>query len=60
MQSPEEEITLLSREVVILDYLITAQQLLEMVGTNLQAYERFARKSRIEEIVEGRTVDIHY
>lgn len=31
-----------------------------MVSSNPDAYERFARKSRIEEIVEGKTVDIHY
>lgn len=31
-----------------------------MVNSNPDAYERFARKSRIEEIVEGKTVDIHY
>jgi len=39
-----------SKDVVILDYLITSKQLLEMLcdGEN---YEKFSRKSKIEEIV---------
>jgi hypothetical protein len=32
MANPGEEIGLLSREVVVLDYLVTAQQLLEMIA----------------------------
>lgn len=51
---------MVSKDVVILDYLITSHQLIEMIKNNPQGYERFARKSRIEEIVEGKTVDIHF
>lgn len=51
---------MISKDVIILDYLITSHQLIEMVKSNPHGYERFARKSRIEEIVEGKTVDIHY
>jgi len=46
--------------VIILDYLVTSQQLIEMVRNNPNGYEKFSRKSRIEEIVEGKTVDIHF
>ena len=46
-----------SREIVVLDYLITSKQLIELFK-NGQNYERFSRKSRIEEIVEGKTADI--
>jgi hypothetical protein len=59
MVRPEEDIGLVTKDVVILDYLITSHQLIEMIRSNPAGYERFARKSRIEEIVEGRTVDIH-
>jgi hypothetical protein len=59
MENPEEEIAVISKDVVILDYLITSHQLIEMLKSNPHGYERFARKSRIEEIVEGKTVDIH-
>lgn len=47
MANPEEEITVLSREVIILDYLITARQLIDMIKSHPSAYEKFARKSRI-------------
>lgn len=60
MQNPEEEIVILSREIIILDYLITARQLIDMIKSHPSGYEKFARKSRIEEIVEGKTVEIHY
>ena len=50
---------MVSKDVIILDYLITAHQLIEMVRSGPENYERFARKSRIEEIVEGKTVEIH-
>lgn len=46
-----------SKEIVILDYLITSKQLIELFK-NGENYDRFSRKSRIEEIVEGRTADI--
>ena len=46
-----------SREIVVLDYLITSKQLIELFK-NGENYERFSRKSRIEEIVEGKTADI--
>lgn len=44
-------------EIITLDYLITAKQLIDIFrhGEN---HEKFARKSRIEEIVEGKTADI--
>jgi serine/threonine-protein kinase ULK2 len=45
------------QEIVILDYLMTAKQLID-IFQNGENYERFARKSRIEEIVEGRTAEI--
>lgn len=53
-----------SRDIVILDYLITCKQLLEMIDKEVRAngcenYEKFARKSRIEEIVEGSTSEIN-
>ena len=43
-----------NKEIVILDYLITSKQLIELFK-NGENYERFSRKSRIEEIVEGKT-----
>ena len=46
-----------NKEIVILDYLITSKQLIELFK-NGENYERFSRKSRIEEIVEGKTADI--
>lgn len=51
MNNPEEEIVNISKDVVILDYLITSHQLIEMIKNHPEGYERFARKSRIEEIV---------
>jgi hypothetical protein len=42
------------REIVILDYLITSKQLIDILK-NGENFEKFARKSRIEEIVEGKT-----
>ena len=48
MTCPEEEICMVSKDVVILDYLITSHQLLEMIKNNPNGHERFARKSRIE------------
>lgn len=47
-----------------MDYLITCKQLLEMIERDLknngmENYDRFAKKSRIEEIVEGSTSDIN-
>lgn len=47
MDNPEEEISMISKDIVILDYLITSHQLIEMVRSNPHGYERFARKSRI-------------
>ena len=38
---------------------MTCKQLLEMIKDG-ENYERFARKSRIEEIVEGSTGEINY
>ena len=43
-----------SKDIIILDYLMTCKQLFEMIREG-ENYERFARKSRIEEIVEGST-----
>lgn len=38
------------KEIIILDYLITSKQLIDILK-NGENFERFARKSRIEEIV---------
>jgi len=46
-----------NKEIVILDYLITSKQLIDLLK-NGENFEKFARKSRIEEIVEGKTADI--
>lgn len=46
-----------SKEIIILDYLITSKQLIE-IFKNGENYEKFAKKSRIEDIVEGKTADI--
>lgn len=46
-----------NKEIIILDYLITAKQLIDLLK-NGENFEKFARKSRIEEIVEGKTADI--
>lgn len=46
-----------SKDIVILDYLITSKQLLEMLSDG-ENYEKFSRKSKIEEIVEGTTTTI--
>ena len=48
----DENIEELSQQTIVLDYLITAYQLFELVRTG-ENYEVFARKSKIEEIVEG-------
>jgi hypothetical protein len=53
-----------SKDIIILDYLITCKQLLEMIEKEVRVngrenYEKFARKSRIEEIVEGSTSEIN-
>lgn len=48
-----------SKDIIILDYLMTCKQLFEMIREG-ENYERFARKSRIEEIVEGSTGEISY
>lgn len=53
----EREIGKYEKDVVILDYLITAKQLLEMLADG-ENYEKFSRKSKIEEIVEGTTASI--
>jgi hypothetical protein len=34
MQSPEEDIGVVSKDVVILDYLITTRQLMEIIRSN--------------------------
>lgn len=49
----EEFLAVCSKDVVILDYLITCKQLLEMIEKEVRAtgsenYEKFAKKSRIE------------
>ena len=60
----EEFINKNSKDIIILDYLITCKQLLEMIerdikNNGIENYDRFAKKSRIEEIVEGTTSDIN-
>lgn len=44
----------MSKDIIILDYLITCRQLLDMIKDG-ENYEKFTKKSRIEEIVEGIT-----
>ena len=46
MQKPHTEIESLSKDIVILDYLMTCRQLIEMIKDG-ENYERFAKKSRI-------------
>lgn len=48
-----------SKDIIILDYLITCKQLLAMIIKDGENYEKFAKKSRIEEIVEGATSEIN-
>lgn len=55
----EREVERYSKDVIILDYLITAKHLLEMLSDG-ENYERFSRKSKIEEIVEGTTTTITF
>jgi hypothetical protein len=61
--SHQEFLSNFSKDIVILDYLITCKQLLEMIekeirASGLENFEKFAKKSRIEEIVEGSTSEI--
>ncbi len=60
VQSDEEDLSYIqsySKDVIALDYLITAKQLIELYR-NSEDYERFTRKSQIEQIVEGSTNQI--
>lgn len=50
----EESIENLVQETIILDYLIIAYQLFTLIEDG-ENYEYFAKKSKIEEIVEGRS-----
>lgn len=60
MEDPQGEISKLSKDIVILDYLMTSKQLLEMFENGVEDYFTFSKKSRIEDIVEGSTSDITY
>lgn len=53
----EDAIKKYEREIIIIDYLITSKQLIDILK-NGENFEKFAKKSRIEEIVEGKTADI--
>lgn len=44
-------------EIIVLDYLVTTYQLLGLIKDK-EDYARFARKSKIEEIVEGSPTNI--
>lgn len=52
-------ITLFSKDIIILDYLVTCKQLVTMILKDGEDYEKFSKKSRIEEIVEGATSEIN-
>lgn len=55
----EAEVQKFSKDIVIVDYLMTAKQLIEMF-VDREDYCFFSKKSRIEDIVEGTTSDITY
>ena len=48
-----------SKDIIIVDYLMTAKQLIEMF-VDKEDYSFFSKKSRIEDIVEGTTSEITY
>lgn len=45
---------------MIVDYLMTSKQLLEMFENGNEDFFLFSKKSRIEDIVEGSTSNISY
>lgn len=55
----ENDIGRYEKDIVILDYLITVKQLLEILKDG-ENYEKFSRKSKIEDIVEGTTIGINF
>ena len=52
-------ITLFSKDIIILDYLVTCKQLVTMILKDGEDYEKFSKKSRIEKIIEGATSEIN-
>ena len=48
-----------NKDIIILDYLVTCKQLVAMIIKDGEDYEKFSKKSRIEEIVEGATSEIN-
>lgn len=55
----ENDIGRYEKDIVILDYLITVKKLLEILKDG-ENYEKFSRKSKIEDIVEGTTIGINF
>jgi len=55
----ENDIGRYEKDIVILDYLITVKQLLEILKDG-ENFEKFSRKSKIEDIVEGTTIGINF
>jgi hypothetical protein len=47
MDDSQNEVEKLSKDIVIVDYLMTAKQLLEMFENQREDYYLFSRKSRI-------------
>ena len=58
MEDTQAEVQKLSKDIIIVDYLMTCKQLLEMFENGQEDYFNFAKKSRIEDIVEGSTSEI--
>lgn len=60
MDQPDKQVGKISKDVIIIDYLMTAKQLFEIFENKQHDYFNFAKKSRIQDIVEGTTSDITY
>lgn len=60
MEDNQNEVQKLSKDIVIVDYLMTSKQLLEMFENGNEDFFLFSKKSRIEDIVEGSTSNISY
>ena len=60
MEDSQNEVQKLSKDIVIVDYLMTSKQLLEMFENGNEDFFLFSKKSRIEDIVEGSTSNISY
>ena len=60
MEDNQNEVQKLSKDIVIVDYLMTSKQLLEMFENGNEDFFLFSKKSHIEDIVEGSTSNISY